>query len=173
VIRVDITIESRSQLASVVRPARAADAPALAALVNRAYEVEQAFVTGDRTSADEIAELIDDGVFLVLEHAGVPAAAVHVDTTGAEAVIRMLSVHPELQGMGLGKRLLGIGEALCEAAGCVAVRLQIVNLREELSRWYRGLGYRVVGRSPFEARTKLQDCHFVDLRKPLSVTLVA
>ena len=45
--------------------------------------------------------------------------------------------------------------------------LQIVNLREELGRWYRSLGYREVGTQPYEHRPVKQPCHFVEMRKSL------
>lgn len=81
----------------------------------------------------------------------------------------MLSVRPELQGMGLGKRLVRIAEALAEAGGASTMTLRIINLREELGRWYRSLGYREVGTSPFNHRQAKQPCHFVDMHKDLAV----
>ncbi|MCX5748339.1 MAG: hypothetical protein NT062_38290, partial [Proteobacteria bacterium] len=63
-------------IAISVRRAAASDAVAITTLVNQAYEVEQFFVDGPRTDTDEIAELIDSGVFLVLEHDDGIAAAV-------------------------------------------------------------------------------------------------
>jgi ribosomal protein S18 acetylase RimI-like enzyme len=77
----------------------------------------------------------------------------------------MLSVEPSLQGMGLGTRLVRIAEAMCEAMGASSVRLRIVNLREELARWYKSLGYREVGTYPYEHRPVKQPCHFVELHK--------
>lgn len=157
-----------AELAISVRRATAADAAAVADLVNAAYAIEKAFVEGDRTSAGEVAELMTRGAFVVLEHKGGLAAAVFVDPSG---YIGMLSVLPELQKHGLGKRLVRIAEAMCEAAGCDAVRLQIVNLREELARWYRSLGYLEAGHKPFEHGGLKQPCHFVEMRKTLrSVT---
>ena len=67
-----------SIIATTVRRATVADAPALAELVNRAYAIEAFFVEGDRTNAAEIAELIERGAFIVLEQAGGLAAAVYV-----------------------------------------------------------------------------------------------
>lgn len=184
-------------LAISVRIATASDAPALAALVNRAYAIEAAFVDGDRTDRREIAELIERGTFIVLEHAGGLAAAVYVEHGGPaehgapsrasappargaprsdpprdrraspRGYFGMLSVLPELQGHGLGTRLVRIAEAMCEAAGCDEVSLRIINLREELGRWYRSLGYHEVGTSPFEHRQLKQACHFVEMRKSL------
>ena len=80
----------------------------------------------------------------------------------------MLSVLPELQGHGLGTRLVRIAEALCESVGCVEVNLKIINLREELGRWYRSLGYHEVGTAPYDHRSVKQACHFVEMRKTLS-----
>lgn len=150
-------------LAISVRSATSSDAPALAALVNRAYAVEAFFVDGDRTNRREVEELIDRGTFVVLEHAGGLAAAVYVE----HGYFGLLSVLPEFQGHGLGTRLVRIAEAMCEAAGCHEVNLRIINLREELGRWYRSLGYQEVGTAPFEHRSLLQPCHFVTMRKSL------
>jgi len=154
-------------LSASVRRATAADAGALADLVNRAYAIETFFVDGDRTNADEIRAMIESGTFVVLEHeesAGGLAAAVYVE----RGYFGMLSVLPELQGMGIGTRLVRIAEALCEADGCTEVNLKIINLREELARWYRSLGYREVGVAPYGHRPVKQPCHFVEMRKQLA-----
>lgn len=153
-----------SDLSVSVRRATPADASALADLVNRAYSVEAFFVDGNRTDPAELAELAAMGTFLVLEHAGGLAAAVYVEPKG---YFGMLAVLPELQGHGLGRRLVGIAEALCESAGTGEISLKIVNLREELGRWYRSLGYREVGTSPYTHRAVKQPCHFVEMRKQL------
>lgn len=164
-------------LAVSVRSATGSDAPALAALVNRAFAIESFFVDGDRTNPREIERLIERGTFVVLEHAGGLAAAVYVARDAGEPLavglaaergyFGMLSVLPELQGHGLGKRLVRIAEAMCEAAGCVEVALRIINLREELARWYRSLGYHEVGISPYDHRPVKRPCHFVEMRRTL------
>lgn len=153
-----------TDLAISVRRALPADAPAVAELVNRAYAIEAFFVDGNRTSAPEVIALMEDGHFIVLEHSEGLAAAVFMDTSG---YLGMLSVDPEFQKHGLGTRLVRIVEALCEAVGCSAVTLRIINLREELARWYRALGYTEVGTSPYEHRPVKQACHFVEMRKSL------
>ena len=155
----------QTNLAISVRRARPDDAPALAELVNRAYEVEQSFVDGKRTNADEIEALIKKGTFLVLERGPVLGAAVYVDARADGGYIGMLSVEPSLQGMGLGTRLVRIAEAMCEAMGASSVCLRIINLREELARWYKSLGYQEIGTAPYEHRPVKQPCHFVELRK--------
>ncbi len=151
-------------LSASVRCATAADASARAELVNAAYSIEEFFVDGDRTNAREIGELIAKGTFVVLEHDAGLAGAVYVE----RGYFGMLSVRPDLQGMGIGTRLVRIAEALCEAQGCREIDLRIINLREELGRWYRSLGYREVGTKPYEHRPVKQPCHFVEMRKQLA-----
>jgi len=164
-------------LSASVRRATVADAPAIAALVNQAYVIETFFVDGDRTSAADIIAMMQTGQFIVLEYAGGLAGAVYVDHTSrsTSGYFGMLAVAPELQGAGLGKRLVRIAEALCEAAGCEVMTLRIINLREELGRWYRSLGYREVGTTPYTHRPVKQPCHFIEMQRELrtSVTLAA
>jgi GNAT superfamily N-acetyltransferase len=158
-------------LSASVRRATLPDAAAITDLVNRAYVVEQFFVDGDRTDATEIADMMTTGTFLVLEQADGLAAAVYVESRGAEprpataGWFGMLAVRPELQGLGLGKRLVGIAEAMCEAAGCRTVCLRVISVREELGRWYRSLGYREVGTSPFAHPRVKRPVHFVEMAK--------
>ncbi len=162
-----------TNLAISVRRARPDDAPALAELVNRAYAVEEFFVDGDRTTPDEIEKLVGSGTFLVLERGPTMAAAVYVEARPDGGYIGMLSVDPTLQGMGLGRRLVGIAEAMCQAMGAASVRLRIINLREELGRWYRSLGYREVGTHPYEHRPVKQPCHFIEMHKALAAEVPA
>lgn len=167
-------------IAISVRRATPEDAPALAHLINRAYEVEAFFVDGPRVTAAEVAELTQNGVFLVLEHGALApdagargglAAAVLLHPEDAEASdrasIQLVSVAPELQRLGLGTRLVRIAEAMAEAMGAGSVGLRIVNLRGELARWYRRLGYREIGVTPY-VRPAKRACHFVELARDLS-----
>jgi ribosomal protein S18 acetylase RimI-like enzyme len=157
-----------------VRRATAADLPALARLVNRAYQVEAFFVDGDRTGTAELAVMAERGHFLVLDGKGGELAAsvyVRVDdddgTFGRRGWLAMLAVAPDLQKRGLGHRLVAVVEALCAALGCGAVALQVVNLRDELASWYRSLGYRDVGTAPYDHRPVRQACHMVRMEKSL------
>jgi ribosomal protein S18 acetylase RimI-like enzyme len=172
-VEISLATSSRS-IATSVRRAQLSDAAALAALINRAYAVETAFVDGARTSADEVARLVPAGGFLVLEHVGGIAATVRFQVPGQQpdvpashAYFGMLSVAPELQGLGLGRRLVRVAEAMAEASGATAVSLRVINLREELRRWYKSLGYAEVGTSPYNWSAK-RPCHFVEMVKPLA-----
>ena len=169
---VDMSATDRSEvLAASIRRAGRTDVPALTRLINRAYAVERFFVEGDRTSEPEVAELAAAGKLLVLDDAtGGLAAAIHVEAHGERGYFGLLSVDPELQGLGLGRRMVGVAEALCEAMGCRRMGLRIVNIREELGPYYRSLGYRETGRTtPFDDPRAKRPCFFVEMEKPLAV----
>lgn len=164
-----------TSIATSVRRAQSSDIAALTHLVNRAFAIESSFIEGQRTTAEEIASLVESGSFLVLEYAGGLCAAVLVQGPGqrtgvppSEAYLGMLSVLPELQGMGLGVRLVRVAEAMAEATGATSMSLRILNLREELSRWYRSLGYREVGTTPFLHHSLKRPCHFIEMAKRLA-----
>lgn len=175
VVRICYRIGVEISIATSVRRAQPSDTLALTELVNRAYAIEASFVDGQRTTVDEIGKLIRSGGFLVLEYAGGIAAAVlfqapgeHSGPSPSHAYFGMLAVAPELQRLGLGRRLVQVAEAMAEATGAIGMSLRVVNLREELSRWYRSLGYREVGTAPYHARPTKRPCHFVEMAKPLT-----
>jgi GNAT superfamily N-acetyltransferase len=162
------SVERPAPLGASVRRARERDLPALARLVNRAYQVEAFFVEGDRTGQGELATMADRGHFLVLDGApGELAASVYVRVDGGRGFLAMLAVAPELQRRGLGHRLVAVVEALCAALGCGVVALDIVNLREDLEPFYRRLGYQPVGTAPYDHRMPRVPCHFVRMEKQL------
>ena len=117
------------------------------------------------------------GDVLVLDAGGELAAAVYVRPEadadaepGAGPVagsFGMLSVAPELQGRGLGKRMIAVAEAMCAAMGCATVGVRVVNVREELPPFYRRLGYRETGTIPFTDPRVRQPCHFIEMKKAL------
>ena len=161
-------IVSSHAVATSVRPAGSPDVPALVRLINECYEIERFFVEEDRTTEEEVAAMAREGHFLVLDRKGGGlAGAVYVRIDGERGYFGMLSVAPDLRGQGLGKRLVGVAEALCTALGCTVIDLRIVNLREELGPWYRSLGYQEIGTAPYEHPSKLP-CHFIKMSKELA-----
>ncbi len=160
---------------SIVRHATDDDVPAITALINRAYRVEEFFVEGDRTTDQQVRALQRDGAFLVLDAEadvdGDLAGAVYVRMQQERGYFGLLSVAPEVQGAGVGRRLVGVAEALCQAEGCNAMDLQVVNLRTELPPWYRSLGYEEAGTAPFpNSPPPKQPCHFIRMTKELSLS---
>jgi len=156
-----------------LRVARADEAPAVAALVNAAFQVEAFFKRGDRTNPAEIVDLMQRGEFLVLDEPGVAgdagtglAACVYARMTGDRGYFGMLSIDPGFQGRGLGRSMVAAIESRFRAQGCRAVDIHVVNLREELPPLYERFGYVISGTLPFpDDGSATQPCHFIVMTK--------
>lgn len=154
----------------IVRPATPADADAIAALVNRAYEVEAFFVAGDRTSAAEVRRLMADGRFLVIdreEASGGIMGCVFTSVEAGRGYFGMLAVAPDAQKRGFGRALIDACEFAARAAGCRVMTIKVVNLRTDLLDRYARLGYVATGTAPYDHRPVIQPCHFVEMEKRL------
>ena len=155
----------------VPRVATPDEAPALARLINDAFIVEAFFKIGDRTSAEEIRQLMQaGGEFLVLEGAapGSAVACVYLKVAGERAYFGMLSIDPPRQRQGFGRQIIGAVEARARDRGCRIMDIHIVNLREDLVPYYRALGYEESGTLPFsEPQRASRPCSFVIMSKAL------
>jgi predicted N-acetyltransferase YhbS len=157
----------------MVRFATLQDVPELARIINDAFIVEAFFKIGDRTSAEEIAALMNDGgEFLVLDNVepgtGTMSGCVYLKCTGDRAYFGMLSIAPPSQRQGLGRQLINAAEARARERGCRAIDIHIVNLREELFPYYRRFGYAETGSLPFSAPERAsQPCVFIVMSKHL------
>jgi ribosomal protein S18 acetylase RimI-like enzyme len=79
----------------------------------------------------------------------------------------MLSVDPAIQGRGYGRALIAAIEKHCRDAGCEAVDIEVVNLREELPAFYEALGFVTTETAPFPDNGKLtREAHLVLMTKP-------
>ncbi|HEX5004576.1 MAG TPA: GNAT family N-acetyltransferase [Gemmatimonadales bacterium] len=155
-----------------IRLATPADASTLTRLINSAYRVESFFIRGDRTTEPEVQAWIaaPHSGFLVLEapeRRGL-TGAVLVESPPGGGYFGLLSVDPDAQGKGFGRLLVEAAEAHCRAAGCLELRITVVNLRTELPGFYARFGYEAAGTLPFPAPHKLsQPVHLVVMRKSL------
>lgn len=146
------------------------EAANLARLINDAFIVEAFFKIGDRTSAEEIAGLMEaGGEFLVIEgDGGSLVGCLYVTYDSSRAYFGMLSILPSKQRQGFGKMLIDAAEARARARGCRVMDIHIVNLRDELPAYYRSLGYVETGTLPFsEPRRATRPCFFILMSKPL------
>ena len=155
--------------AALIRSAELSDTQAIARLINTAFQVERFFIDSDRITAVEVCEKLRSGKFILATGENALAGCVYVELRGERAYVGLLSVDPARQRSGLGAQLMRAAEDHCRKKGCGFVDLLIVNLREELPRFYRKLGYVENGTEPFPAaqQTKLP-CHFVRMTKPLT-----
>jgi len=139
------------------RRAAVQDAAAITDLINSAYRGEtsrQGWTTeadlldGLRTTPQEIQQLITrQDSFLQLCHRGTElAGSIHVEKQGNQAYIGMFVVRPDIQGAGIGKRLLEEAETQARREWGVSSFIMIViTLRHELIAFYERRGYRRSG----------------------------
>lgn len=152
-----------------VREASDADVDALVSLINVAFVVEQIAIEGDRIDAEKVREFMGRGKFLLLEGSGGLLGCVFVELRRDRGYVGLLSVEPNLQMKGLGRRLMGAAEHYFTAASCSGVDLRIISARPELLRFYGKLGYTQTGISPMPADAPLKmACHFIHMSKALS-----
>lgn len=166
--------------APTFRPATAADAPALADLINRAYrsEASQAgwtteghLLEGPRVDEEILREMLaaPAAVLLKAELDGRLAGCVYLENQGSYLYLSMLAVAPEVQAHGVGRQLLGAAEAHARRVGCASIQMSVLAQRAELLAWYERQGYRRTGASePFPATTR-----FGRPRQPLTLLTLA
>ncbi len=157
---------------SAIRVATGADVAEIVRVTNLAYRVEDFFIDGDRTNADEVAAKMSTpgSCFLVID---VPsgnglAASVYVELRGERAYFGMLSVAPAHQKKGLSRALINGVEEYARANGCNALEIDVVNVREELPAFYDLMGFKVTGTAPFsKGHTLKQDVHMILMSKAI------
>ena len=144
------------------RAATAADLDALVALVTSAYRGEVS-KQGWTTEADMLdGERIDPGVLrhdierprsrvVVAERDGVLLACAHVSEEDGAGYFGMFSVKPDLQGGGIGKRMMAESERIVRDEWQLpAMRMTVIDIRDELIAFYERRGYRRTGiKKPF------------------------
>jgi ribosomal protein S18 acetylase RimI-like enzyme len=147
--------------APVVRPATAADLPALRRLARRAYGryVARLGARPGPMDADRAAAVAAGRVHVA---GGDPLAAALVLAPHADHLeVAEVTVDPAVQGTALGRRLLAHAEAVARDAGLADVRLHTHARMVENLALYDRLGFAV------ERRARRDGVDRVFLRKPL------
>jgi ribosomal protein S18 acetylase RimI-like enzyme len=168
------------------RPATPADAPALVALANAAFRGESSkagwtteadLLGGQRVDLEGVTDMIatPGHVILMHERKGEAIACVHLERTGDDCYLGLMTVKPTEQAAGLGRQMLDVAERWAvEHWGARTMHMTVVVQRTELLAWYERRGYRRTGqRKPFpygDERFGLpqrDDLAFEVLQKPL------
>ncbi len=164
------------------------EAESLVALVNSAYRgqssqrgwtTEDHLLGGQRTDAAAIQRIIDTPghVILVLRNgADICGCVLLEEKPDRISYLGMLTVRPDLQASGIGRRLLAAGEAwAAKHFGSQYVEMTVIDLRTELIAWYERRGYRATGEIrpfPYEDQRfglpKRDDLRFVVLRRRIA-----
>ncbi|GAA5005480.1 GNAT family N-acetyltransferase [Pseudoluteimonas lycopersici] len=148
----------------VFRDAVEADIPALVALVTSAYRgdasragwtTEADLLDGNRIDPEVLRGdiLRADSRILLAERGGETLGCAHVCIEDGAGYFGMFAIRPDLQGAGLGKLLLAEAERVVrEDWKLPAMRMTVIDVRDELIAYYERRGYRRTGiKKPFPA----------------------
>lgn len=140
-----------------IRTANAADAKAIARLVNDAYRPqaghrgwthEAEFVAGARVRVDQIEHAVarEDAVVLLGLQGPVIIACVQLEQKGVRCHIGMLAVAPTLQGKGIAKQMLAEAERYALTVfSAEMLTMLVLSPRRELIDFYLRRGYQSTG----------------------------
>ena len=139
------------------RAARLADLDAIVDLVTSAYRgdasragwtTEADFLDGNRIDAEVLPADIERprSRVLLAERDGQLLACAHVSEDDGAGYFGMFSVVPGLQGGGIGKQVLAECERIARDEWRLpAMRMTVIDIRDELIAFYERRGYRRTG----------------------------
>ncbi|MFH8931163.1 GNAT family N-acetyltransferase [Streptomyces pristinaespiralis] len=156
------TAPPRDSAELTYRDAAEADVPALVALIESAYRGESSragwtseadILGGQRTDPQGVREVITapGSRLMIVERDAEPVACCQLEHRGDAAYFGMFAVRPDLQGAGLGRRIIAEAERSArETWGVAEMHMTVISVREDLIAWYERRGYRRTGRmTPF------------------------
>ena len=130
-------------------------------LVNSAYRGETSkkgwtteanILEGTRITETELTEILSDSTntILVYQENKKIIGTVLLTNKTTELYLGMLTISPELQNTGLGKKLLQAAEDFARTLNLSKITMTVITIREELIAWYNRNGYKDTGnREPF------------------------
>lgn len=165
-----------------IQQATLADVPALNNLINSAYRGESSkrgwtteahLLDGIRCDEAMLSSLLQQPGTMFLKYAdnNQLLGCVRLDKQESRLYLGMLAVSPELQGGGIGKKLLKASEQEALRQQCNAVHMTVISVRPELVAWYERHGYVRTGEIiPFTAEVSIskEPLEMLVLEKKLS-----
>lgn len=152
-----------------------ADIPALNILINSAYRggsskqgwtTEAHLLEGKRTDEKELEEIINNPKNTILkftENDKIISSVLLVEKEH-QLYLGMLTVSPELQNSGIGKKMIAEAEVFAKSLGLSSIVMTVISVRTELIDWYKRRGYEDTGeREAFPQ----SDIHVTIAEKPL------
>ncbi|MBF4463914.1 GNAT family N-acetyltransferase [Flavobacterium sp. LC2016-12] len=128
------------------------DIPTLNILINSAYRGETSkkgwtteanLLEGKRTNEEELTETILNPKNTILKYTQsdkIIGSVLLVEKEN-QLYLGMLTVSPELQNSGIGKKMLAEAENHAKALGLSSIIMTVISVREELIAWYKRHGY--------------------------------
>ena len=143
------------------------DIPIIVELVNSAYRgesgkqgwtTESDLLDGQRTDPEEVTRLIqtEDSMIVLCQLNDEPIASVHLEKHREGAYLGMLSVKPQWQNLGMGKRLMAEAERIAKQQWSAnKMLIMVITLRHDIIAFYQRYGYVRTGRvEPFPTSEK-------------------
>ncbi|ANE50103.1 GNAT family N-acetyltransferase [Flavisolibacter tropicus] len=169
-----------------ISPATTDDIPNLVRLVNSAYRGDSAkkgwtheadLISGtERIDVASIKQMLKKPSSVILkctDDTNTIVGCVYLDKQADKLYLGMLTVSPDIQARGIGKRLLQAADEYAQQNQLHHIIMTVINVRKELIDWYNRNGYTDTGeRQPFPTdgrfglpQTQLE---FVVLQKTIS-----
>ncbi|SES66295.1 Ribosomal protein S18 acetylase RimI [Nitrosomonas marina] len=134
-------------------------------LINLTYRGETGWtrethiIGGDRTNLDEISTAMakPDARFYVVYLEQLLTACIYLSREQCHAYIGFFSVHPNYQGIGVGKHILHQAEDIArQELAARRIRMFVVSQRPELIAFYQRRGYQRIGsQEPYPLQLKI------------------
>lgn len=137
------------------------DIPELNILINSAYRgesskkgwtTEEHLLGGIRTNEADLSELLQKENVTILKYteSGKIIGSVYLEKQTDKLYLGMLTVSPELQGGGIGKKLMQAAEDLAKENNIHKVSMTVISVRKELIEYYERRGFKNTGETkPF------------------------
>jgi ribosomal protein S18 acetylase RimI-like enzyme len=136
----------------MITKALQSDIPALNTLVNSAFRGESSkkgwtteadILGGIRTDENILTESLNEPKTTILKYCEGDdiLGIVMLKNQGDSLYLGMLTVAPDLQGSGIGKKLLQASEAFAKEEGLSKIMMTVISIRVELVAWYERHGY--------------------------------
>lgn len=137
------------------------DVPELNILVNSAYRgesskkgwtTEEHLLGGIRTDEDDLSKLLQKENVTILKYteSGKIIGSVYLEKQADKLYLGMLTVSPELQGGGIGKKLMQAAEDLAKENNIPKISMTVISVRKELIEYYERRGFKNTGETkPF------------------------
>jgi ribosomal protein S18 acetylase RimI-like enzyme len=130
-----------------IRPAIAADVPAIAKIVDHAYRHYIARMgKPPGPMLEDYAARVSEGAVWVLEEGTVLAAIIVLLPAPNYLLLENIAVSPARQSLGLGRQLLAFAETEALQRGYREIRLYTHQTMVENQRLYASIGYQETGR---------------------------
>ncbi|MEM3642554.1 MAG: GNAT family N-acetyltransferase [Thermoplasmatales archaeon] len=113
--------------------------------LNEIQEIEIRAFGVHAYSPEEIRNMLESSITYICEINGkaVGYASAYFTNVGKVGHIESIAVHPEFQGMGIGKKLMVAIESEAGRRGCYKVILETFEKNEKAIRLYLKMGYRI------------------------------